>query len=61
VNTTLGQLGAQNAQFGGNAAMQGANARASGYAGQAAAIGGGINNLAFLAQQYFNPMTKATM
>ena len=49
VNTTLGQLGANAATNIGNNMMQAGNARASGYAGQAAAIGGGLNNLAFLA------------
>jgi hypothetical protein len=45
-NTTLGQLG---------------NARASGYAGQAASWQNGLSNLAFLGQQAFGPMQKATM
>lgn len=49
VNTTLGQLGANAATNIGNNMMQAGNARASGYAGQASAIGGGLNNLAFLA------------
>jgi hypothetical protein len=61
VNTTLGQLGANAATNIGNNAMQAGNARASGYAGQAGAIQNGLGNLAFLAQQQFNPMQKATM
>jgi hypothetical protein len=53
VNTTLAGLGANAATNIGNNMMQGANARASGYAGQAAAIGGGLQNLAFLGMQGF--------
>lgn len=44
VNTTLGQLGASAATNAGNAVMAGANARASGYMGQANAWINGINN-----------------
>lgn len=43
---SLGQLAAGNA---GNAMMQGANARASGYVGQANAMTGGLSNLASIA------------
>lgn len=53
VNQTLGQLGAQNAQYGGAAAMDAANARASGYAAQSNVWGGAANNLAALAGRYF--------
>lgn len=48
VNSTLGQLGAATASNIGNNMMQAGNARASGYAGQASAIGNGLSNLAFL-------------
>jgi hypothetical protein len=46
VNGQLAQLGAQNAQNAGNIMMGQGNARASGYAGQANAWGGALNNLA---------------
>lgn len=46
VNSQLAQLGAQNAQNAGNIMMGQGNARASGYAGQANAWGGALNNLA---------------
>jgi hypothetical protein len=49
VNSTLGQLGQNAAQYAGNAAMQAGNARASGYVGQANAINGTIGNLSSLA------------
>lgn len=52
VNTTLGNLGANMATNIGNNMMQGANARASGYAGQAAAWGGALNNLAQIGMRY---------
>lgn len=45
-NATTGSLGAMAAQNSGNAMMQAANAKASGYAGQAQAWGGALNNLA---------------
>ncbi len=45
VNTTLAQLGAANANNQGNLAMQGANARASGYVGQSNAINSTLSNL----------------
>ena len=45
-NATTGSLGALAAQNSGNAMMQAANAKASGYAGQAQAWGGALNNLA---------------
>ena len=45
-NATTGSLGAMAAQNAGNAYMQAANAKASGYAGQAQAWGGALNNLA---------------
>jgi hypothetical protein len=57
----LGQLGANAATNIGNNAMQAGNARASGYAGQAASWQNGLSNLAFLGQQAFGPMQKATM
>jgi hypothetical protein len=46
VNSTLGALGANMANNVGNNMMQAGNARASGYAGQSAAWGGALNNLA---------------
>jgi len=49
VNTTLGQLGQQAASNAGNAVIQGGQARASGYIGQANAINNGIGNLSYLA------------
>lgn len=50
---SLSQLGAQNSQnIAGLMAQQG-NARASGYAGQAAAWGGALNNLATIGTRYF--------
>ena len=48
VNGQLATLGANAATNIGNNMMQGANARASGYAGQAAAFGGALNNLGSL-------------
>jgi hypothetical protein len=47
-NQTLGALGASNAQAGGEFATQGANARASGYVGQANAWQQGLGSLASL-------------
>lgn len=49
VNQSLGALGAAAAGNAGNAMMQGANARASGYVGQANALTGGLSNLATIA------------
>lgn len=53
VNSQLGQLGAQMATNVGNNMMAAGNARASGYAGQAAAWGGALNNLAGMGMRYF--------
>lgn len=53
VNESLGTLGANSANNIGNLLTQQGNARASGYVGSANAITGGINNLAYLAQQHF--------
>lgn len=52
-NTTLGQLGANAANQRGEYATQAANAKASGYAGNAAAWGGALNNLGSLAMMGF--------
>lgn len=48
VNSNLANVGQNAATNAGNAYMQAANARASGYAGQAGAIGGALNNIAFM-------------
>jgi hypothetical protein len=52
-NTTLGSLGANMANNIGSNMLQAGNARASGYAGQAAAWGGALNNLGSLAMNLF--------
>ena len=52
VNTTLAGLGANMATNIGNNMMAAGNARASGYAGQAAALNNGLSNLSTLAFNY---------
>lgn len=57
-NTTLGSLGANAATNIGSNMIQGGNARASGYAGQAAAWGGLADNLGTLAMRAFPGSTS---
>ena len=52
-NNTLGALGANMANNIGDLYTQQGNARASGYAGQAAAWGGALNNLGSIGMRYF--------
>ena len=54
VNSTLASLGANAATNAGNFATQGANARASGYIGQANSLSNMFNQLGTIGMNYFN-------